>query len=918
MENWLDKYGKGGLIKRADGSYSKRGLWDNIRANKGSGRKPTAEMLEQEKKIKKHADGGWIDMYNEGSWVADSSLPTPTTSSFYPAGEDRTLTNYQMGTDKAPMYGNGTKVYSVATQNTNQLGNKYQNTFQESSTNIDPSGNTSQQFIRQTTNPNQTPYIRYFNDDALGSEMYIAGANGNNMFIKPDPIMDNFLKTRANYMSGAMASEQIKRNGGPIMYREGATVWTDQDSALWVNGGSEVGTQDKRYPSRNTGSLNTSRYLIGDVIPTGMNYKTPAAGTYDYSKDIQPPKKMVLHAPDTTMMAKHGSHVTSAYKKRVGIPYAISPGVSNAGIYVGPTTQRGITFANGGWINKYEDAGFVGGNDEYEKAKAQYIKASNMGPMGENQMQQLVKQFPLLANDSSLAGYRSVGNAAMFRNNEEANRIETNTLGQVISTPASRKKAQREQIVAERPGVYNIEDYKMGIQEPGASNDVMDDPVAMAIFGAATGGIGLGARSTMGLANSFGRNLASEVTFGGYDLTNGIKNLIKNNYLKQNITNIKNKFKDIGETISHPTTAISRLRYPKNTIEGDYVRHFNSNRLPSNLNQIDNITLNYNNMMSDVYENANTGSGVLDNQVKQKLAELQSEEGFKRLYNQEYDMLKAQGFTKADLKGNYPLSYTDEDALAYQASFNANQTIDRLANTGNLNDSMTHILYNHSLNNNNTFDPLYFNNTLENHEYPYFNAFAYSDNYNPRLMLGFGYGQNAATADHEINHILQGNRTTKLDDALRWGLNTKIDWGNKRALHDYDYFLTGSDGKEATAFLAELRQAMKQRGFIKNTYDPITPELMEDAYKDFTKSPAITYQAMKGTPTSDMGTFSNDARIFGFMKPSKSNFELLSNSMNKLPVFGGVGLVGAGALSQTSDENNIQKQANGGWIEQYN
>ncbi len=111
---------------------------------------------------------------------------------------------------------------------------------------------------------------------------------------------------------------------------------------------------------------------------------------------------------------------------------------------------------------------------------------------------------------------------------------------------------------------------------------------------------------------------------------------------------------------------------------------------------------------------------------------------------------------------------------------------------------------------------------------------------------------------------------------------------------------------------------MKQRGFIKNTYDPITPELMEDAYKDFTKSPAITYQAMKGTPTSDMGTFSNDARIFGFMKPSKSNFELLSNSMNKLPVFGGVGLVGAGALSQTSDENNIQKQANGGWIEQYN
>lgn len=40
------------MIKRADGSYSQRGLWDNIRANKGSGKKPTKEMLKQEKKIK--------------------------------------------------------------------------------------------------------------------------------------------------------------------------------------------------------------------------------------------------------------------------------------------------------------------------------------------------------------------------------------------------------------------------------------------------------------------------------------------------------------------------------------------------------------------------------------------------------------------------------------------------------------------------------------------------------------------------------------------------------------------------------------------------------------------------------------------------------------------------------------------------
>lgn len=41
----------GEMIRRADGSYSERGLWDNIRANRGSGEKPTKEMLEQEEKI---------------------------------------------------------------------------------------------------------------------------------------------------------------------------------------------------------------------------------------------------------------------------------------------------------------------------------------------------------------------------------------------------------------------------------------------------------------------------------------------------------------------------------------------------------------------------------------------------------------------------------------------------------------------------------------------------------------------------------------------------------------------------------------------------------------------------------------------------------------------------------------------------
>jgi hypothetical protein len=40
------------MIKRKDGSYSKRGMWDNIRDAKGSGKKPSKEMLRQERKIR--------------------------------------------------------------------------------------------------------------------------------------------------------------------------------------------------------------------------------------------------------------------------------------------------------------------------------------------------------------------------------------------------------------------------------------------------------------------------------------------------------------------------------------------------------------------------------------------------------------------------------------------------------------------------------------------------------------------------------------------------------------------------------------------------------------------------------------------------------------------------------------------------
>jgi|GEM_PF-1157741 len=62
---YLDSYKKGGrkMVKRADGSYSPWGLWDSIRANKGSGKAPTKEMLKQERKIRKAEYGEEVNPY---------------------------------------------------------------------------------------------------------------------------------------------------------------------------------------------------------------------------------------------------------------------------------------------------------------------------------------------------------------------------------------------------------------------------------------------------------------------------------------------------------------------------------------------------------------------------------------------------------------------------------------------------------------------------------------------------------------------------------------------------------------------------------------------------------------------------------------------------------------------------------------
>lgn len=185
----------------------------------------------------KFEQGGWLEKYANGGTIEDQRIPTPTTPSYYPDYPDRTLTNYQMGTPKAPMYA------------------------------------------------------------------------------------------------------------------AGSTVWTKQTTPSWVAGTpTPTTTQREINPSR-THSPGTAMPYPEIKITGPTNPYMPASppvlqGYNPYNGPMR------LHAPTTTKMAKHGGDIE---KNVPGLRYqALNPGVSApAGIYTGPTTQRGITFGNGGDVPPY-------------------------------------------------------------------------------------------------------------------------------------------------------------------------------------------------------------------------------------------------------------------------------------------------------------------------------------------------------------------------------------------------------------------------------------------------------------------------------------------------------------------------------------------------------------------------------------
>jgi len=166
---------------------------------------------------------------------------------------------------------------------------------------------------------------------------------------------------------------------------------------------------------------------------------------------------------------------------------------------------------------------------------------------------------------------------------------------------------------------------------------------------------------------------------------------------------------------------------------------------------------------------------------------------------------------------------------------------------------------------------------------------------------------------HEIRgHGLQRGRQLQIDrDALKMIRPKKFMHEHQQKA--YSYFR--KSGKEPSAYLNELREAMLLKGLIKHRYENITPEKLQAASTFFKKNP------MGVVKSNNSKSYLSNTRILDFMEESPEMYQNLSWLLNRLPTLG-LGLGAAGAAGSTLEEKklggDLPKAKYGKWMKYLN
>jgi len=288
----------------------------------------------------------------------------------------------------------------------------------------------------------------------------------------------------------------------------------------------------------------------------------------------------------------------------------------------------------------------------------------------------------------------------------------------------------------------------------------------------------------------------------------------------------------------------------------------------------------------------------IKNYREQLVKDLTSDEGIKRLKEQEYSWAKREFPEKNEIQLR---DFAEQAAFARINDMHNMKSFNELVKSGKR-DKHRALFEAFKPD----FENAHFTHNAEIRKDKYSYAIPEED-----LMKNINYFSPSSTAyspyyfdynpvkAHEYGHAFQYGRTLPVDDELRKlikpkaGLNmTKADYYpalrnlkkypikylqanfnrlfRNKQFKDYDYFARGSGGKESSAFAHELRQVMIDRGILKSRYDEVTPEKLK-----------LMQKSKKINP----GDKTEETRMLDFMQNTESNYKNLSKIMNKLPVF---------------------------------
>ena len=314
-----------------------------------------------------------------------------------------------------------------------------------------------------------------------------------------------------------------------------------------------------------------------------------------------------------------------------------------------------------------------------------------------------------------------------------------------------------------------------------------------------------------------------------------------------------------------------------------------------------------------------SGKESIDESLKNRIADLSSPKGKTRLIQQEKDYLESIGFPKENI---------DKQALQ-----NANARISELKNTKSINKEVDY-LYNENINTREKLQPFLDNSHLYDNAYAQISPFNDIDTFNKPIISGginlekpiilgskslpgdIGIGapfiNSKPTEMHEIAHLLQRGRILPIDNDARALITPRKDLDAVDA-KAYKYFLKGSEKREPSAFLNELRESIYENGLINDRLSNITPDILRKSYDNFKQTPSVVnFLKRDGSPTS-----LSSHRILDFMEPNNLNFSNLSNLLNRLPsvtlpLAGAATIAGSQTLEQKR-EGGVIKDNRGQW-----